>query len=335
MRIKKATDGLQTFENITERNIAKKYLKDGDCIKVIDASEDEQVSSGWAIYRFSIGGETLFDLLEKEEKEGIPTLIPDENTVEKVGSDNLLHVIDGLQPCPHDTVIKQDFNLTVVFDKWDGALQFSAPQMDVAARKLYSNKTFRIQGVWVFLDAHLDSIKNKYVYCAYVSKLGITDNSGVRTILGLGKFPVLDLAEDEILVALVRLKVADTLQNTNTNDIAFFKLWKKGLAFTPNQIHTMLSTSPALDCAAYLNSKVVLTKNSVINFSNLVDGMSGNMKVVQDSVGSRTLTINPTPKVINNGGGVISLSKEANAVDIISWWYDGTDLNITYGLKYN
>ena len=64
------------------------------------------------------------------------------------------------------------------------------------------------------------------------------------------------------------------------------------------------------------------------------DWVSGNIKVTQDATGGRTLTLLPTPDVINGGAGVITLTGTASSTDIISWWYDGTDLNVTYGLNY-
>jgi hypothetical protein len=75
--------------------------------------------------------------------------------------------------------------------------------------------------------------------------------------------------------------------------------------------------------------------SKVITLANLGNGNSGNIKVTQDATGSRTLTLLPTPKVISAGAGAIALTGDANSVDIISWWFDGTDLNVTYGLNYN
>jgi len=89
------------------------------------------------------------------------------------------------------------------------------------------------------------------------------------------------------------------------------------------------------DCSISVNSRTTLTGDTVITLSNLTDGMSGNIKVLQDATGGHTLTILPTPKVINGGTGAIALTGDANSTDILSWWYDGADLNVTYGLNYN
>ena len=97
----------------------------------------------------------------------------------------------------------------------------------------------------------------------------------------------------------------------------------------------LVGTSQTLNCAESPNAKSTLTGDTTITLSNLADGMTGNIKVVQDSTGGHTLTLSPTPKVINGGAGVVELTGTANSVDIISWWFDGDDLNVTYGLNYD
>jgi len=84
MRIKKPHKKVNkdiTFDTIQERNKAIKTLFDGDSVKVLDASNDPRIQSGWAIYRFCFETQT-FDLVEKEEPEAEakPTLKPDYKT---------------------------------------------------------------------------------------------------------------------------------------------------------------------------------------------------------------------------------------------------------------
>ena len=71
MRVKKGQqekeviDVSKTFGNIAARNLAIETLKDGDLVKVLDASNDPLIKSGWAIYRFCFETQT-FDLIEQE-----------------------------------------------------------------------------------------------------------------------------------------------------------------------------------------------------------------------------------------------------------------------------
>jgi len=83
------------------------------------------------------------------------------------------------------------------------------------------------------------------------------------------------------------------------------------------------------------NAKITLTGNCALTLSNLTNGDEGNIIVIQDGTGGRTITISPTPKVINGGAGVVTLSTTANSIDIISYTYDGTNLYINYGKNYN
>ena len=93
-------------------------------------------------------------------------------------------------------------------------------------------------------------------------------------------------------------------------------------------------TSISMDVKAGQNAKVTLAHNATLTLSNLVDGDEGNIIITQDSTGSRTLIISPTPKVINGGGGAITLTGTANSIDILSYTYDGSRLFITKGPNY-
>lgn len=66
-----------------------------------------------------------------------------------------------------------------------------------------------------------------------------------------------------------------------------------------------------------------------------VAGMSGRLKVVQDSGGQRSLALPSNSKVSGNGAGRLNLTNSAGAVDWLHVFYDGTtywwraDLNFT------
>lgn len=83
------------------------------------------------------------------------------------------------------------------------------------------------------------------------------------------------------------------------------------------------------------NAVVTLGGNRTLAWSNTVAGTYYTLRVIQDATGSRTLTLPAGSKVIGGGSGAITLSTAANAVDLITFYYDGTNYYITYGTNYN
>jgi hypothetical protein len=81
------------------------------------------------------------------------------------------------------------------------------------------------------------------------------------------------------------------------------------------------------------NALITLGHNVTITLTNLSNGSEGNIIVIQ-GVSNYTLTISPTPYVINTGAGVVTLSSGSGARTILSYTYDGTNLYITYGSNY-
>lgn len=82
------------------------------------------------------------------------------------------------------------------------------------------------------------------------------------------------------------------------------------------------------------NATVTLGGNRTLAISGAVSGDYGTLKVVQDGTGTRTLTLPAGSKVVNGGGGAITLSVAANAIDIISFYYDGTNYFWYYGIAF-
>jgi hypothetical protein len=89
------------------------------------------------------------------------------------------------------------------------------------------------------------------------------------------------------------------------------------------------------------NYEVTLTGVSTLNLINVRNGDYGTIIVKQDIVGSRTLsfgTVNggaTTHKVVNGGAGVPILTSNANAIDILSFTYNGAFMFWTIGNDYN
>ena len=94
------------------------------------------------------------------------------------------------------------------------------------------------------------------------------------------------------------------------------------------------------DTAVSTQFEVTLTENATLNLEGLISGQYGTMIVTQDNTGGRTLTLGTvnggagSHKVVNGGGGELVLTVNPNAIDIISFTYNGTNLYWTVGNDY-
>ena len=68
--------------------------------------------------------------------------------------------------------------------------------------------------------------------------------------------------------------------------------------------------------------------------TNVSSGDYGTLMVVQDVVGLKTLTLPASFKVVNGGTGAITITATPNAIDVISWVYDGTNFLVSFGLNF-
>lgn len=83
------------------------------------------------------------------------------------------------------------------------------------------------------------------------------------------------------------------------------------------------------------NATVTLGGNRTLAFSGTINGMTGTLIVRQDGTGSRLLTLPAGSKVIGGGAGAITLSTAANAIDVLTWTFDGATYFWTYGKNFN
>ncbi len=61
------------------------------------------------------------------------------------------------------------------------------------------------------------------------------------------------------------------------------------------------------------------------------------LEIVQDGTGSRTLALGTgcTWKVSGGGGGAITPSTAAGAIDVLAWTYDGTNCLANFNKNFN
>ena len=85
------------------------------------------------------------------------------------------------------------------------------------------------------------------------------------------------------------------------------------------------------------NYEATLTAATTLNLTNVRNGDFGTIIIKQDSVGSRTLTLGTiipsgTHRVANGGG--ITLTSNPNAIDILTFTYNGSIMFWTVGNDY-
>jgi hypothetical protein len=87
--------------------------------------------------------------------------------------------------------------------------------------------------------------------------------------------------------------------------------------------------------ASGYNATVTLAGNRTLAINNATAGCYGTLKIVQDATGSRTITLPAGSKVISGGTGAVTLTTTASAIDILTFFYDGTNFFWTVGKNFN
>jgi len=76
------------------------------------------------------------------------------------------------------------------------------------------------------------------------------------------------------------------------------------------------------------NSKVVLEGDRTLSITNLEPGDYGTIEFIQDDIGTRTITL-PANSIVmgTQGTATMTLSTAADAIDIASFYYNGTTIS--------
>jgi hypothetical protein len=88
------------------------------------------------------------------------------------------------------------------------------------------------------------------------------------------------------------------------------------------------------------NYEATLTATTTLNLTGVTNGDYGTIIIKQDGVGGRTITLgtvnglSTTHRVANGGGGVVILTSNASATDILTFTYNGTVMFWTVGNDY-
>lgn len=112
------------------------------------------------------------------------------------------------------------------------------------------------------------------------------------------------------------------------------KLRKK----TPQTLTSASTITWDMDSGA--NANLTLGTNGTVDITNMESGDYGTIVITQDGVGSRTIIFGDvnggggTHTSVSGGGGSITLTSTASAVDILSFYYNGTTVHWSAGYDY-
>lgn len=104
--------------------------------------------------------------------------------------------------------------------------------------------------------------------------------------------------------------------------------------------HTLTEFGPSLvyqwDYDLGYNAQITMVSDRLMaEPTNVADGDYGTLVITQDATGGWVLGLPPSFKVVNGGGGAITLSTAPNSVDSISWVKKGSDFLVTLGLNFS
>jgi len=91
-------------------------------------------------------------------------------------------------------------------------------------------------------------------------------------------------------------------------------------------------TSKTITWANGTYQKITLTGNCTLTFTAPAGPTHLQLKLIQDATGSRTITLPASCRGFD-GGAALTLTTDANAVDILFLYYDGTNYHTSLGLN--
>ena len=127
--------------------------------------------------------------------------------------------------------------------------------------------------------------------------------------------------------------------NTATTAINSIVADENGVLYKINSTPQILVDGSVIiwNISSGFNASITLAGNRSLSITNTPVGTYGVIKITQDAIGNRTLTL-PSNSKIQSGDGVSnipSLSKTAFAIDVLAFYFDGTTYFWTLGQSFN
>jgi hypothetical protein len=119
---------------------------------------------------------------------------------------------------------------------------------------------------------------------------------------------------------------------------AFRLIWEQIIGLMTYQTPIVLQDAATIswDVSKAYNAQVTLAGSRTLVLNGLVAGDYGTLEVIQGGSGSYTLTLptSPVSKVSDGGAGTIVLTTTVGAIDVLVFYYNGTNLLWNKSLNY-
>lgn len=203
---------------------------------------------------------------------------------------------------------------------WSGGFQFGSPATARDGRYVYFQPNVASSGDTVVEGVPI-SLANFYW----------TGSANATNEVWLQSLPLSAAANSDVLRINFGATVgSDHRLSGGTQAAEFSRTGLNHQGTNPAFITLTPGTTVTWTVSKYLNAQhasLTLGQTSTLAFSGLLAGMTGRLKVIQPaSCGPHTLILPAGSKTANGTDSVITLSTNANAVDVLHWFYDGVSI---------
>jgi hypothetical protein len=290
MRISKPkgqTADYKLYDTIALRDADKANLINGQEVKVLDASGDPAIKSGWAIYKFDKES-GFFDLIEKEEQP--KDLVLDNKTIfSNVTRTSMLNAPELANPFREDIRILQDFDISAIVNvatkRIEVRINGGMEQVDIPIQTVDGIKYLALRGFDYFSSEIKSSMygKGKFAHVPIQALIKNTKGEAVHTMSHStpedGQ-PVLVIPRDSlkdrwVYIAQLRIDLPYASHWPWSGEmVTVYKYWKRALAPAEQRIIIpKMPTIPAFpdvqkmdtNCFSKLQYSEVLTNPDVFD----------------------------------------------------------------------
>ena len=244
------------YADIDERSVDAINLKDGQEVKVLDASGDPAIKSGWAVYKYSKTSHA-FDLIGKQEKD--LQIGADEITViSRLANTNAFNSPELQSPYQENIRIMQDFDVTAEVDnatkkillKINGSL---TDAVTIPLRTPSGIKYIQMKGVSLSQGVFDASLRGKPVWfgiSGYIRDTAEETISSMQYAMFDDGSPIKNTPRDVVkyqVIPLFQVRFDFPRRSTwawNNNMLTLVKHWKRILAPAEERIVIPEPTAP-------------------------------------------------------------------------------------------